>query len=347
MASRNKQANNVINDPDELTGAQKAAIFVTNIGTQTAGEMMKYLKEDEIEAITLAIANMDNIKPKVVDSVMHEYYRIMTKDEYMLEGGTDYANALLEELGDDVNSEKVRQKLKANSKSTAFSDFQESKMRQITNFLKKEHPQVIALIFSQLDESKTAEILGNLDEDLQGEVIYRLSSMEKISTDVIEEIEGVIKEQMGGMYTAGDRLKSGTDAVAQILNEADIAVERRVLSAIEERDGQMADDIKQQMFLFEDIVHFDDRTVQVIINEMEKSDLVMGLKGVDEEVSNKFLNNMSDRAGGMLQEDMDALGPVPLKDVKEAQSRIIRKIKQLEEDGQITTRKMSEEEIVE
>jgi flagellar motor switch protein FliG len=135
--------------------------------------------------------------------------------------------------------------------------------------------------------------------------------------------------------------------VAQILNEAEIAVERHVLSMIEERDAQMADDIKQQMFLFEDVVHFNDRTVQTIINEMEKSDLVMGLKGVDEEVKNKFLDNMSDRAGAMLQEDMDALGPVPLKDVKEAQSRIIRKIKQLEEEGQITTRKMGEEEIVE
>ncbi|NGP87403.1 flagellar motor switch protein FliG [Fodinibius halophilus] len=337
----------VIDDPDELTGAQKAAIFITNIGTKTAGEMMKYLKEDEIESITLAIANMENIKPIVVDSVMSEYYRIMTRDSFMLEGGADYANQLLEELGDSVDSEKVRQKLKATSNSTAFADFQESKISQITSFLEKEHPQVVALIFSQLEEQKTAEVLGHLDEELQAEVVYRLSSMEKISTEVIEEIEEVIKEQMGGMYAAGDRLRSGTGAVAQILNEADISVERHVLGFIEGKDAQMADDIKQQMFLFEDIVHFDDRTVQVIINEMEKSDLVMGLKGVDDEVKNKFLNNMSDRAGGMLQEDMDALGPVPLKDVKEAQTQIIRKIKQLEEDGQITTRKMSEEEIVE
>ncbi|WP_138430794.1 flagellar motor switch protein FliG [Fodinibius saliphilus] len=346
MANENNKGG-VIEDPSELTGAQKAAIFITNIGTKTAGSMMKYLKEDEVESITLAIANMDNIKPQVVDSVMNEYYRIMSKDSFMLEGGADYANQLLEELGDSVNSEKVRQKLKASSKSTAFADFQENKISQITSFLEKEHPQVVALIFSQLEEQKTAEVLGHLDEDLQAEVVFRLSTMEKISTDVIEEIEEVIKEQMGGMYATGDRLRSGTGAVAQILNEADISVERHVLSFIESRDAQMADDIKQQMFLFEDIVHFDDRTVQVIINEMEKSDLVMGLKGVDDEVKNKFLDNMSDRAGGMLQEDMDALGPVPLKDVKEAQTQIIRKIKQLEEDGQITTRKMSEEEIVE
>ncbi|HBX66974.1 MAG TPA: flagellar motor switch protein FliG, partial [Balneolaceae bacterium] len=135
--------------------------------------------------------------------------------------------------------------------------------------------------------------------------------------------------------------------VAQILNGSDITVERHVLDNIKERDEQMASDIKEQMFLFEDILHFDDRTVQLIINEMEKADMVMGLKGVEEALANKFLKNMSNRAADMLREDMDALGPVPLKDVKEAQQRIIKKIKELEEDGQISTRKMDEEEVVE
>ncbi|HYX07434.1 MAG TPA: flagellar motor switch protein FliG, partial [Bacteroidales bacterium] len=321
--------------------------FILNVDSKTASKVMKNLREDEIEAITLSIVNMQNIKPTVVNSVMNEYYRIMTNDAFVLEGGVDYANELLEQLSDTVDAARVRKKLKSSSDSSVFDDFQQSKITQITNFLKKEHPQVVALIFSQMEEKKTAEILGYLDEDLQAEIIYRLSSMEKISSEVINEIEEVIKEQMGGMYAGGERIKSGTSAVANILNEADISVERHVLSVIKERDEQMADDIKQQMFLFEDIVHFDDRTVQVIINEMEKSDLVMGLKGVDEGVSNKFLSNMSERAAAMLQEDMDALGPVPLKEVKQAQSHIIRKIKQLEEEGQITTRKMSDEEIVE
>jgi len=346
MASK-KGSSAVISDVDELTGLQKAAIFILNVGSKTASKVMKNLREDEIEAITLSIVNMQNIKPTVVNSVMNEYYRIMTNDAFVLEGGVDYANELLEQLSDTVDAARVRKKLKSSSDSSVFDDFQQSKITQITNFLKKEHPQVVALIFSQMEEKKTAEILGYLDEDLQAEIIYRLSSMEKISSEVINEIEEVIKEQMGGMYAGGERIKSGTSAVANILNEADISVERHVLSVIKERDEQMADDIKQQMFLFEDIVHFDDRTVQVIINEMEKSDLVMGLKGVDEGVSNKFLSNMSERAAAMLQEDMDALGPVPLKEVKQAQSHIIRKIKQLEEEGQITTRKMSDEEIVE
>lgn len=336
-----------VSSAEDLTGIQKAAVFVITVGTKTATEMLKSLSEKEIENVTLEIAKMKSVKPEVVDDVLREYYSMMEAKRYILEGGYDYAESLLAHLGGNAASEKMLRKLKAQSGTTVFDDFQDSKITQITNFIQNEHPQVAALIFSQLHVDKSAEILSHLDKELQGEIIYRLASMDKISSEVIEEIEEVIKEQMGGMDTLGDRVKSGTATVAQILNEAEIDVERTVLEAIQERDPQMADDIKEQMFLFEDIIHFNDKTVQLIINEMEKADLVMGLKGVEEALANKFLKNMSNRAAAMLQEDMEALGPVALKDVKEAQQRIIKKIKQLEEEGQITTRKMDEEEIVE
>lgn len=347
MATNKKKKPGFIQDIGEMTGAQKAAVFVMTIGTQAAAPLLRTLKETEVEEITLEVAKMRNVKPDIVDDVLREFYQKMEAKQFMLEGGVDAAHELLENLGNSANSEKVIRKLKAQSGTTVFDEFQDGKITQIAHFIQNEHPQVAALIFSQLQVEKSAEILEFLDEDMQGEIIYRLSSMDKISSEVIEEIEEVIKEQMGGMYTLGDRVKSGTATVAQILNEADISVERNVLDNIQKRDPQMADDIKQQMFLFEDIIHFDDRTVQLIINEMEKSDLVMGLKGVEQELADKFLNNMSSRAAAMLKEDMEALGPVPLKDVKDAQSRIIKKIKQLEEEGQITTRKMDEEEIVE
>ena len=336
-----------IKDIKDLSGAQKAAVFVITVGAKTASEMLKSLSENEVEQITLEIAKMRNIKPELVDAVLKEYYQMMEAKRYILDGGVEYAEEILRKMGGNVNSENVLKKLKAQSGTSVFDEFQETKILQIANFIQGEQPQVAALIFSQLHTDKSAEILSYLPEDDQAEIIYRLASMDKISIEVIHEIEEVIKEHMGGLDTMGDRVKSGTATVAQILNEADIAVERHVLEKIQERDPQMASDIKEQMFLFEDILHFNDRTVQLIINEMEKTDLVMGLKGVAEELSNKFLSNMSTRAADMLREDMDALGPVPLKDVKDAQQRIIRKIKELEEDGQITTRKMDEEEIVE
>lgn len=334
-------------DISGMSGVQKAAIFVMSLGSKTAAEMMKSLTEKEIEAITLEIARMKDVKPAIVDAVLQDYYMKMDSSDQLLNGGMDYANELIAQLGDSAASEKMIKKLKAQTGSSVFDEFQESKITQIANFIQGEHPQVAALIFSQLNVDKSAEILGHLDEQLQTEIVYRLAKMDKISSEVIEEIEEVIKDHLGGMDTLGDRVKSGTHIVAQILNGADITVERHVLEDIKEIDAQTASDIKEQMFLFEDILHFDDRTVQVVINELEKSDMVMGLKGVETGLLDKFMRNMSERAADMLREDMDALGPVPLKDVKEAQQRIIKKIKELEEDGQITTRKMDEEEVVE
>ncbi len=328
-----------------LTGPQKAAILIMSVGTKSATEMMKSLSEKEIEQITLEIARMKNIRPEMVDAVLQEYFTLMEVKQYVINGGMDYAQQLLTELGGD--SEKMMKKLRAQSGSTVFKEFQETKTAQIADFIKNEHPQVAALIFSQLRVEKTAEILALLDKELQGEITYRLAMMDKISSDVIDEIEEVIKEHMGGMDNLGDRIKAGTNIVAQILNGADVNVEKNVLEAIEGRDPDVAQEIKEQMFLFEDIAQFDDKTVQIVINELDKQDMVMGLKGVDEELSSKFLSNMSSRAADMLREDMEALGPVPLKDVKDAQNRIIKKIKDLEEAGQISTRQAGEEEVVE
>jgi flagellar motor switch protein FliG len=347
MAATTKNKPGVFNDVSDLNGPQKAAVLIMSIGTRTAATMMKSLNESEIEKITLEIAKIKDVKSEIVDAVLQEFYALMEVKQYMLKGGVDAAEDLLAQLGDSANSEKMLKRLKAQSGSTVFDEFQQTKITQIASFIQNEHPQVAALIFSQLQVEKSAEILGYLDKEMQADIVYRLASMDKISSKVIEEIEEVIKEHMGGMDTLGDRVKSGTNIVAQILNGSDITVERHVLDSIRDRDEQMASDIKEQMFLFEDIIHFNDRTVQLIINEMEKADMVMGLKGVEEELANKFLKNMSNRAADMLREDMDALGPVALKDVKEAQQRIIKKIKELEEDGQISTRKMDEEEIVE
>ncbi|MEX0722423.1 MAG: flagellar motor switch protein FliG [Gracilimonas sp.] len=344
VATKNKKS---IDSIEDLEGVQKAAVLVMSVGMQSASTMMKSMSDTELEKITLEVAKLQDVKSSIVDEVLNEFYQLMEVKQHMIKGGLDYAKELLGHLGNGADADKILKKLKAQSGSTVFDEFQETKISQIANFISNEHPQVAALIFSQLEVEKSAEILGLLDTEMQTEIVYRLASMDKISAEVIEEIEEVIKEHMGGMDTMGDRVKSGTNIVAQILNGAEITVERHVLDQITKRDEQMASDIKEQMFLFEDILHFDDRTVQLIINEMEKTDLVMGLKGVEMALSDKFLSNMSNRAADMLREDMDALGPVPLKDVKEAQQRIIKKIKELEEDGQITTRKIDEEEIVE
>lgn len=334
-------------DLESLNGIQKAAVLMVTLGTKTAAEILRTLSEQEVEAITLEIANMRNVDSDVVFGVLKEYYHAMVARRYTLEGGYEKARELLSLLGSKIDIDKVMRILKENTELTVFEQFQENKVSQIANFIQNEHPQVAALIFSQLREDRIAEILEHLEPEFQGEVIYRLAAMDKITSEVVQEIEGVIREQMGGMDSLGDRVRSGTQTVAQILNEADISVEKNVLENIEERDPQMAEDIKEKMFLFEDISTFDDRTLQLVIGELDWNDMVMGLKGVQQSLLDKFTYNMSTRASDMLAEDMAALGPVPVKEVKEAQQRIIRKIKELEEAGQIVIRKGADVEVVE
>lgn len=334
-------------DLNSLNGIQKAAVLMVTLGTRPAADILRTLTEQEVEAITLEIANMRNVDSDVVFGVLKEYYHAMVARNYTLEGGYDKARELLGLLGSKIDIDKVMRILKENTELTVFEQFQENKVQQIANFIQNEHPQVAALIFSQLRVERIAEILEHLEPEFQADVIYRLAAMDKITSEVVHEIEGVIKEQMGGMDALGDQVRSGTQTVAQILNEADMAVEKNVLDEIEERDPQMAEDIKEKMFLFEDIGTFDDRTLQLVIGELDWNDLVMGLKGVYDDLLNKFTFNMSTRASDMLGEDMAALGPVPVKEVKEAQQRIIRKIKELEEDGQIVIRKGADVEVVE
>ncbi len=347
MAKGISNPGKTISDASKISGVQKAAVLLITLGVDAASKLLKSMKDDEVEQISLEIAKIKNVKPEVVDKVVREYYDLMSAKQYIMEGGLDFAKGILSESLGTQNANEMFRKLEKETGTSAFGVFEATEITQIAGFIQNEHPQVAALILSQLNMDRSAEILSHLDEEFQADVVFRLASMDKISAEVIDEIEEVIKEQMGGVDAVGDRVKGGASMVASMLNEANMSVERNVIKSIEERDPNLAEEIKKQMFLFEDIAHFDDRTVQLIINEMDKSDLVLGLKGVSDELTNKFLKNMSTRAVDMLKEDMEALGPVHVKDVEEAQQRIIKKIKQLEEEGQITTRKMSDDEIVE
>lgn len=333
-------------DISRLSGIEKAAILIMSVGLKSSETMLKTLKSKEIEKITMEVARMGPVEPRIVDAVIREYHALMNIQSNMVNGGVDQAQEILNSLGDYPDAERIAKKLRTTSVSTVFDEFQEVKVSHIAGFLRNEHPQVVALIFSQLRVEKSAELLKYLEEETQSEVMHRLAVMEEISPDVITEIEDVIKDNFGGMSAQGEGARTGTSIVAQILNGADAAVEKNVLDSISKRDEVMANQIKEQMFLFEDILLLDDRTMQTINLELDKNDLVVGLKGSSDELMTKFFSNMSGRATEMLQEDMDALGPVPLADVKEAQQKILRKIKDMDEEGKISMKILSEDELV-
>lgn len=331
---------------DALSGRQKAAIFLISMGIQSASKVLKELKEIEVEQLTRAIADLDNINPDIVDKIREEFYEMMQARKYVIEGGKEYAYNLLAESIGETKAEEMLKKYEYEQGTDAFGIFQSADMNQIVNFLEGENPQVAAVILAHLKPRKAAEILGNLSEKFQGQITARLARMGKISSEVVEELEMVIRDQMKSDYKEPENVQKGTAAVASILNEASIATERNVIHSIEELDSDLAQEIKDQMFLFEDIVDLDDRTVQTIISKLDKQDMVVGLKGIAEDLKNKFLSNMSDRARDILVDDMEAFGPVHLNKVEEAQQNIVRTIKNLDQEGKISMHKEGDESFV-
>lgn len=338
---------NIISDVSELTNTQKVAVLLISMGVERASMILKVLKDEEVEKITLEIANMDNINPEVVDKVIRDFYSLIQNQKFVLEGGMEYARNVLNETKGEKEVRAMMKRLESKTGNDTFGRFQSAETSQIVQFLQSEHPQIAAIILGHLNTKRASEILSNFDAGFQGEVCMRMAKMGNISSDVIEEIEEVIRDQMGETYAESENLRKGSSAIAEILNEADLATERSVLGNIEKLDKELAEEIKNQMFLFEDIVELTNREVQSIISEIDRNDLVVGLKGVTEELIQKFLKNMSSRAKEMLLEDMEAAGQVHKRLVEESQQRIVSQIKKLEEEGKVSTRTSSEEEWVE
>lgn len=343
MSSESK----MIDDITSLSGPQKVAVLMISLGVEKASSVLKELKDEEVEKITIEIAKMDNISPEVVDEVVKEFYGLMNEKRFLLEGGMDYARHVLNETKDRYEVRGMMKRLESKTGNDTFGLFQSAETAQIVQFLQNEHPQIAAVILAHLNLDRAAEILSALEPEAQGEISMRMARMGSISPDVIEEIEEVIRDQVSATYMQAENIRKGSSAVANILNETDLATERSVLEAIEKLDAPLAEEIKNQMFLFEDILELEDRDIQAIIGVVERSDLVVGLKGVADELVQKILDNMSSRAKEMFLEDMEASGPVHRKQVEEAQQRIVSEIKTLEEEGQITTRKSDAEELVE
>lgn len=348
MAAAALPSRQILEDPDELTGLQKVAILVIALGVAPASKVFKEMSDSEVEQITVEVAAMRNIAPRVVDSVLQEFYDLMLAKQYVMEGGLEYARDILKSARGDKQARELLRKIEAATEMSAFALFQTAETQQMVHFLESEHPQVSALILGHLKVDRAAEVLSNMDEDSRAEIAFRLATMGKTSPEVVKEIEHVIRDTMGGFDGPESGMAAGgASVVANILNAATISTERVVLEDIEKRDPDLAEEIKSLMFLFEDILGLDDKILQRIINELDKRDLVVALKGSNKDLVNKFVKNMSGRASSILLEDMDALGPVRVKEVEEAQQRIITRIKQLEEMGQIAIRKVADEKMVE
>ncbi|MCI5959465.1 MAG: flagellar motor switch protein FliG [Lachnospiraceae bacterium] len=329
-----------------ISGVQKAAILLIALGPEKSSMIFKHLKEDEIEELTLEIANTRSITPQLKDDVINEFYEICLAQQYIAEGGIGYAKELLEKaLGADKAMDVIG-KLTASLQVKPFEFVRKADASQILNFIQDEHPQTIALILSYLAPSQSSMILSALPPDRQADVAKRIATMDRTSPDVIKEVERVLETQLSSLVNQDYTTIGGVDAVVEILNTVDRGTEKHIMETLEIEDPELADEIRRKMFVFEDILLLDDRAIQRVLRDVENSDLAIALKGSTEQVQNAIFNNLSKRLAAMIQEDMEFMGPVRMKDVEEAQQKIVNIIRKLEDSAEIIISRGGGDEIV-
>lgn len=329
-----------------LSNLEKAALVLIAIGEKNAAEIMKNLRDSELEKLTIEISKQKNIQAEDVGVAIEEFYQSVQAKDYIAHGGIEYAKEVLEEAWGRKKAEEIIQKVEAATEVSAFFLLQTVDDKQLLNFLQNEHPQTAALILANLKPVKAASILSELPDEQQNEISYRLATMDKTSPDLIREIESALRDQVGSVFGQEVSKIGGTEAMAEILNSATRTAEKNVLNYIKDQDPKIAEEIKNSMFLFEDIEELSDSAVQRITKEIDSKSLALSLKGAVPGLKEKFLNNMSDRAAEMLNDELQYLGPVRVREVETAQKKIIDIIRDLEETGEISLKK-EEEEIIE
>ena len=333
------------NEPG-LRGLQKAAILLIALGPERSAGIFKHLKEDEIEELTLEIANTRSVTPQVKEDVINEFYEVCLAQQYIAEGGITYARDLLEKALGSEKAMDVIGKLTASLQVKPFEFVRKTDATQLINFIQDEHPQTIALILSYLAPQQAAMIVSALPPERQADVARRIAVMDRTSPDVIKEVEKVLESKVASLVNQDYTIVGGVDAVVEILNTVDRGTERHIMETLETEEPELAEEIRKKMFVFEDILLLDDRAIQRVLRDVENNDLAVALKNANEEVQGKILNNVSKRLAVMIKEDMEFMGPVRMKDVEEAQQKIVNIIRKLEDSGEIVISRGGGDEIV-
>ncbi len=331
---------------EEITGVQKAAILLIALGPDKSSNVFKYLKEDEIEQLTLEIANTRSVSPAMKDAVLDEFYEVCLAQQYIAEGGIGYAKDLLEKALGSERAKDVIGKLTASLQVRPFEFVRKTDASQLLNFIQDEHPQTIALILSYLSSNQASAIISALSPEKQTDVAKRIAQMDRTSPDVIKEVEKVLEQKLASLVNQDYTIVGGVDSIVDILNTVDRGTEKHIMESLEIEDPELADEIRKKMFVFEDILSLDDRSIQRVLREVDNNELAVALKGSNEEVQNLIFSNLSKRLATMIREDMDFMGPVRMKDVEEAQQKIVNIIRKLEDSAEIIISRGGGDEIV-
>ena len=335
--------------PDYLdyTGKEKAAMLLITLGPEKSAKIFKHLKEDEIETLTLEIANTTSVLPDVKEQVLEEFYQICIAQQYITEGGINYAKSVLEKALGESKAVEIIQKLTVSLQVRPFDFIRKDDVSQVINFIQNEHPQTIALILSYLKPVQAAQVISSLAPDKQADVARRIALMDRTSPDVIKEVEMALEKKLSAMMTSDYADVGGVDAIVEILNSVDRTTEKNIMETLETEDMELSEEIKKKMFVFEDILTLDNRSIQTVLRqEIDNRELAIALKGSSEEVQDVIFQNLSKRLAAMIREDMEYMGPVRKSDVEEAQQKIVNIIRRLQDTGEIIIARGGGDEVI-
>ncbi|KHF39781.1 flagellar motor switch protein FliG [Halalkalibacter okhensis] len=329
-----------------ITGKQKAAILLISLGPDVSAQVYKHLSEEEIEQLTLEIANVRKVDSGMKEEILEQFHSLVLAQDYIAQGGIGYAKSILEKaLGEDSAMDIIN-RLTSTLQVRPFDFARKADSSQILNFIQNEHPQTIALILSYLESVQAGQILSELPQEVQADVAKRIALMDSTSPEIVNEVESILEQKLSSTVTQDYTDAGGIEAVVEVLNSVDRSTERTILDALEIQDPELAEEIKKRMFVFEDIVTLDNRSIQRVIRDVENEDLQLSLKVASEEVKDIVFSNMSQRMAETFKDEMEFMGPVRLRDVEEAQSRIVAIIRRLEEAGEIVIARGGGDDII-
>ena len=330
----------------DLSGREKAAMLLITLGPELSAQIFRHLKDDEIEQLTLEIANIRTVAPAEKERVLQEFYQICLAQQYITEGGIGYAKDILEKALGSEKTMDIINKLTVSLQVRPFDFVRKADPTQVLNFIQSEHPQTIALILSYLKPQQAAGVLSALSQDKQADVARRIAQMDRTSPEVIKEVERVLEKKLSSLVTEDYTAAGGIQAIVDVLNSVDRGTERYIMDTLEIEGTDLAEEIRKRMFVFEDILQLDNRAVQRFMREIDNSQLAIALKGSSEEVQNLIFANMSKRLAEQIREDLEFMGPVRLKDVEEAQQKIVNVIRKLEDAGEIIISRGGGDELI-
>lgn len=332
---------------EELSGVRKAAVLLVQLGKERSAKVLAQMREPEIEELTAEIVRLRSVGPDIVDEVVDEFHTLAQARAYVGSGGLEFAQALLEQSLGAERASAVLERLSATALNQPFRFLHEADPRQILSFLSGEHPQTMALVLAHLRADQSSIILSGLPSQLQAEVAHRIAVMDRTSPDVVRSVEDELQRKTSSVLTSGDLAEvGGVQPLVDIINRADRATERMILQGLESRDAKLAEAVRSRMFVFEDITTLEDKAIQLVLRQVETGDLATALKGVRDDVRDKVLGNVSERARENVLEEIELMGAVRLSQVEEAQAAVVRVIRTLEESGQIMVRRGGDDDFV-